>query len=95
MERIDLQKIQIQDNDDTRLLNETRISILKVNIPRTFLKRGLLKLKKIYLLNINQKFVKIHTYTVLDRKDCTPALLWSKTTLITGGEGGARVDPAS
>ena len=24
-------------------------------------------------------------YTVLDRKDCTPALLWSKTTRTTGG----------
>ena len=33
--------------------------------------------------------------TVLDRKDCTPALLWSKTTLITGGVGVTGMDPPS
>ena len=33
----------------------------------------------------------IHTH--LDRKDCTNALLWTITTLITGGVGGTRVDP--
>ena len=33
--------------------------------------------------------------TLLDRRDCTNALLWSKTTLITGGVGGAGVDPPS
>ena len=31
--------------------------------------------------------------TLLDRKDCTNALLWSKTTLTTGSVGGAGVDP--
>ena len=34
-------------------------------------------------------------HTVLDRKDCTIALLWSKTSLITGGVGRAGVDPPS
>ena len=32
-------------------------------------------------------------HTLLDRKDCTNALLWSKTTLTTGDVGGTRVDP--
>ena len=31
--------------------------------------------------------------TVVDRKDCTPALLWSKTTRTTGGVGGTWEDP--
>ena len=30
------------------------------------------------------------TYTVMDRKDCTPAVLWSKTT---GGVDGTWEDP--
>ena len=30
---------------------------------------------------------------ILDRKDCINALLWSKTTLTTGGMGGAGLDP--
>ena len=30
-----------------------------------------------------------YLHTHLDRKDCTNALLWTKTTLITGGVGGA------
>ena len=34
-------------------------------------------------------------YTLLDRKDCTNAHLWSKTTLITGGVGAEGVDPPS
>ena len=29
----------------------------------------------------------------MDRKDCTNATLWSKTTLIIGSVGGAGVDP--
>ena len=37
----------------------------------------------------------LYQYTVLDRKDCTPALLWGKTIPITGGVGGAGVDPPS
>ena len=32
-------------------------------------------------------------YTVVDRKDCTPAFLWSKTTQTTGGVGGTWEDP--
>ena len=32
-------------------------------------------------------------HTLLDRKDCTNALLWSKPTLTTGSVGGAGVDP--
>ena len=38
---------------------------------------------------------KCHTliHTLLDRKDCTNALLWSKTTLTTGSVGGPGVDP--
>ena len=32
-------------------------------------------------------------HTLLDRKDCTNALLWSKTTLTTGSVGGPGVDP--
>ena len=35
----------------------------------------------------------IVTHTLLDRKDCTNALSWSKTTLTTGGVGRAGVDP--
>ena len=31
--------------------------------------------------------LKNSAYTAVDRKDCTPALLWSKTTKITGGVG--------
>ena len=31
--------------------------------------------------------------TVVDRKDCTPTLLWSKTTRTTGGVGGTWEDP--
>ena len=31
--------------------------------------------------------------TVVDRKDCTPALLWSKTTRTTGSVGGTWGDP--
>ena len=31
--------------------------------------------------------------TVVDRKDCTPALLWSKTTRTTGGMGVTWEDP--
>ena len=31
--------------------------------------------------------------TVVDRKDCTPALLWSKTTQTTGGVDGTWEDP--
>ena len=30
--------------------------------------------------------------TLLDRKDCTNALLWSKTTFTTGGVGWTGVD---
>ena len=33
------------------------------------------------------------SYTLLGRKDCTNALLWSKITLTTGSVGGAGVDP--
>ena len=32
--------------------------------------------------------------TLLDRKDCTNALLWSKTILTIGSVGGPGVDPA-
>ena len=34
-----------------------------------------------------------HIHTLVDRKDCTPALLWSKTTRTTGGVGGTWEDP--
>ena len=43
---------------------------------------------KLHLLG-NSKWV----ITLLDRKDCRNALLWSKTILTTGNVGGPGVDP--
>ena len=34
-----------------------------------------------------------YVHTVVDRKDCTPALLWSKTSQTTGGVDGTWEDP--
>ena len=34
----------------------------------------------------------MYLHAVVDRKDCTPALLWSKTTQTTGGVDGTWED---
>ena len=41
----------------------------------------------------NLQFICEFKDTVVDRKDCTPALLWSKATQTTGGVDGIWEDP--
>ena len=48
----------------------------------------------LYCLIVGKTFYK-SIHTVGEKKDSTKRYLWSKTTLITGGVGGAWVDPVS